>query len=454
MNASWRAWTGFLAVATLAVVTVPSVAAAAGYIEPPISCEFFGQFDGRTYQVCKGRFVGQTSTGSYRVPYELTVLQDPEEGHRTVLLELPHYRLGGTTGRDYVAGELLFGRVGGQHASVGYSTAYANTSYTPPWTGRFLFLKPRQDGPDPLYINGGVVELEPTGGRTDDEILVDFAKALRDDPLAHELLGTVERVYASGVSDSSTPLKRILYGGSGVFDLSYLSGTGTSDNPQDAMDAGKVTGKVIVRESERDVVAAAAAQLRDRHNHPNLYREYEVAGGAHGTDAPCLPPGYPLAPSFASPTSPIDWAPIDRALLIAGDRWVRLGKEPPPSLALERDPDTNIIVRDDLQNARGGVRLPAIELSEATFTFEPGFPGLKGVVKDPRSIGDAGFYRDFSSYFRDFGGAARDLVSAGFLLPQDASALVERAKLSRPNTFTQNYLDKALWDSACGKKKD
>lgn len=113
MNASWRAWTGFLAVATLAVVTVPSVSAAAGYLEPPISCEFFGQFDGRTYQVCTGRFAGQTNTGGYRVPYELTVLQDPAEGHHTVLFELPHYRLGGTGGRDYVVGELLFGRMGG-----------------------------------------------------------------------------------------------------------------------------------------------------------------------------------------------------------------------------------------------------------------------------------------------------------------------------------------------------
>ena len=109
-------------------------------------------------------------------------------------------------------------------------------------------------------------------------------------------------------------------------------------------------------------------------------------------------------------------------------------------------------MRDALGNATGGVRLPAVELEEATFTFA--MVGLVGTVKNPRSIGDADFYQNFNSYFRDFGEATRDLVRAGFLLPQDASALVERAKLSRPNTFTQNYLDKALWDSACGKKKD
>jgi len=441
MNASWRAWTGFLAVATLAVVTFPSVAAAAGYLEPPISREFFGQFDGRTYELCKGRFVGRTTTGNYRVPYELTRLLHPEEGNRSVLLELPHYRLGCTWARDYGLSEVLFGRMGVQHASVGYSTAYADT---PPQTGRFLFLTPRPGDPDPLYIMGGKRD---EGGRTDDEILVDFAKALRDDPLAQVLLGTVERVYASGVSDSSYPLKRILNGGFGVFDLSIISGTDSTLNPQDAMDVGKVTGKVIVRESELEVVTWRAALLRDRHDHPSMYREYEVAGAPHSTDVPCLAPGFPLAFLFTSPTSPIDWAPIERALLLAGDRWVRLGEEPPPSVALEGA--GNRVVRDALGNATGGVRLPAVELGEATFKV-----GFVGTVNNPRSIGNAGFYQDFDSYFRDFGEATHDLVRAGFLLPQDARALIERAKLSPPNTFTQNYLDKALWDAACGRKNE
>jgi hypothetical protein len=103
-------------------------------------------------------------------------------------------------------------------------------------------------------------------------------------------------------------------------------------------------------------------------------------------------------------------------------------------------------VRDALGNATGGVRLPAVELEEATFTFA--MVGLVGTVKNPRSIGDAGFYQDFNSYFRGFGEATRELVSAGFILPQDARTLNERAKLSKPNTFTQNYLDKTLWDSA------
>src|SRR5829696_6980867 len=63
------------------------------------------------------------------------------------------------------------------HASVGYSTTFNR------------ILDPTAQG---VFINGGVIV---GNGRTDDEIIVDFARALRTDSVARALIGPAARRY-------------------------------------------------------------------------------------------------------------------------------------------------------------------------------------------------------------------------------------------------------------------
>ena len=85
----------------------------------------------------------------------------------------------------------LFGR-GFLHASVGYSTITS---------GQFVYriLDPAAQG---VFIDGGAID---GNGRTDDEIIVDFARALRSDPVARGLIEPGARRYLAGFSDTASP---------------------------------------------------------------------------------------------------------------------------------------------------------------------------------------------------------------------------------------------------------
>ena len=132
----------------------------------------------------------------------------------------------------------LFGR-GFLHASVGYITTASG-----PFVCRIL--DPAAQG---VFIDGGVVD---GNGRTDDEIVVDFARALRSDPVARAITGPAARRYLAGFSDSADPVKRIVASGlaEDVFDLALPITTGSEDDPQASIAAGEYSGKVITVNSE------------------------------------------------------------------------------------------------------------------------------------------------------------------------------------------------------------
>src|SRR3712207_3380599 len=164
-----------------------------------------GTFGGVQYVQYDGFFVGKTSTGDFRVPYRISAPANPGPaiGNNTVLVEPPHNAAGAYLREGYLGMPFLFGR-GFLHATVGYSMATPDT-----FAGRILNLDPAAQG---VFINGGVV-LPEENGRTDDEIVVDFARALRSDPLARALMGPVARCYLAGFSDSADPVKRIVASG-------------------------------------------------------------------------------------------------------------------------------------------------------------------------------------------------------------------------------------------------
>ena len=124
-----------------------------------------------------------------------------------------------------------------------------------------------------VYIKGGFRE---HNGRTDDEIVADFARALTDDSTAQQILGRVERRYITGFSDSSEPVLRLITSGkaAGVFDFA-LPFTATGHEPQDALVAGSFGGKLIIVNSEAD---ASAGLVDSSDSLTDQYRYYTVAG--------------------------------------------------------------------------------------------------------------------------------------------------------------------------------
>ena len=80
-----------------------------------------GAFGGIEYVQNDGIFSGRTSTGKFRVPYQIAAPVNPEKGNQTVLVEPPHFNIALGARVFYLGEEFLFSR-GFSHAGVGWST--------------------------------------------------------------------------------------------------------------------------------------------------------------------------------------------------------------------------------------------------------------------------------------------------------------------------------------------
>jgi hypothetical protein len=421
---------GGTALGLLVLPVFSSTASAAGKLKLPSKTSSLGTFDGVEYFQYEGLFVGKTSTGNYRVPYRISAPANPRSARRsTVLVEPPHFSQGTFLRESYLGRTFLFNR-GFVHASVGYSTTLNR------------ILDPTVRG---VFINGGVVV---GNGRTDDEIIVDFARTLRSDPLARALIGSVERRYLAGFSDSSDPVKRIVASGlaKDVFDLVVPIITFNMDNPQDnpeaSIEAGKYSGKVISVNSELEWHLGRA--LEDRGTSANQYRYFIVPGTPHISDPLC-------DGTLGNRTTPAGWQPALRAHFLQGHEWVTQGEAPPTSTRLKTTPG-GAIARDVKGNAllvdttgASAPRLPFVELGEATFIVPiPGATTPPDVLlgtyapQPPPNIEQLGF-PSIDDYLAAFGKALNAQVQAGYMLEEDAKVLLNRANLSPPATFTLNY---------------
>jgi hypothetical protein len=411
---------GGAAFGLLILPVFPSTASAAGKLQPPLKTSSLGTFGGVRYVQYDGLFVGKTSTGNYSVPYRISAPANPRRTTRsTVLVEPPHYATGTYLREAWLGRPFLFGR-GFLHASVGYSTTTS---------GPFVYriLDPAAQG---VFIDGGVVD---GNGRTDDEIVVDFARALRSDPVARLLMGVAARRYLGGFSDSADPVKRIVASGlaEDVFDLALPITTGSENDPQASIKDGKYSGKVITVDSEFEWYYGRA--LEDRNETPDHYRFFIVPGTPHVPDPLC--PGF-----FSNNSTPASWQPALRAHFLQGHAWVTQSNAPPTSTRLAtadgeiaRDLNGNALLVEI--TGTSAPRLPFVELGEAKFitgflgTYEP---------QPPPTIEQLGF-SSFDEYLAAFGGALNAQVQARYILREDANVLLKRAGLSPPETFTDNY---------------
>lgn len=374
---------------------VAEVAAATDDVEAPTTATPAGSFDGVDYVQYDGVFAGHTSTGAFRVPYRITAPVDPNDGNGAVVMEPPHFATGlGTLafqlGRKFLLGRRFI------HVGVGYST----TSFGPGLDQRIL--DPTVPG---TYIDGGVAE---GNGRTDDEIVADFARALAADTDARAMVGQVRDTYLTGYSDAASVPLRLLVSGQadGVFELALPFTVESPVDPQAALGAGRFDGKLLIVNSAAD----DSSNLADSGAHPDQYRFYAVADTPHVSD--------PLVPLFSNETTPASWIPALRAHFLQAHRWVRNRVAPPPSSGVDDGP-----------------RLPFVELGEAV--FHTGFLGSYDNVKTVTQLG----FATHRAYAKAFNAAVDAYARAGSILPDEASEMTRRARLCPPLTYTETYRD-------------
>ncbi|MDX1616539.1 MAG: alpha/beta hydrolase domain-containing protein [Candidatus Promineifilaceae bacterium] len=404
----------------------------------------FGTFDGVAFVRHTGLFEGETSLGPFRVPYEIIAPADPGAGAATVLMEPPHWAIP-PFGRDYVIGRNVIFTRGISYASVGFGTDGGNILN--PFATDLIVAG------DPVENPGQIT----FAGSSDEEILIQFAEALSSEPYATEILGPLDHRYALGISQTADVLLETLHRVSGtdnrdLFDITLLHGASWRVTAPGLVRPGgpleliggqfaplEDVGRVIFVGAEGDLLAFDAKQFRRAANRTDQ-RVYEVAGAAH------LP----------TPDNPLNHWLVARALLVAGDEWVRLGQSPPASNLLQEAPAGQIdpvygtetgIARDADLNAKGGVRLPDLAVSRAQFIASdpdtqtvvglPFLAPLSGSTVDlacepePGSDSDEPRFSNHGEYVNAFTQQVNALQGQGFLLDSDAEALKDRAAQSQ-----------------------
>ncbi len=388
-----------------------------GMILEPTTKEYHGTYNGIRYLRYRGRFVNNADVPDekgFDVPYEI-VTPDPDEPilrkrNPCVFFEIPHYDAGLVAREDVL--KLLPGIT---HASVGFSL-YGNRSLDS--------SKVRGEKMPPLAPSS--ISWEAFGyweAFTDRDILVDFALALRNEPLGLDF----DYVYGYGSSDSADTLSQILpeqrepkppmpVEPPPLFDLSFLV-IGPCRLTKDQRD--RIPGKVMVLNAEWDF-----SWIDGDPADSDLFRWYDAGGCPH----------IPLVPD----TTPLTWYYYLRALIVAGHEWVMKETPPPPSQHFKLKPSIGTfgdpIARDAMGNALGGIRHPALETGEARFIAR-GEGGFYGSYDTMKSIGDEDFYQSWDEYERDFVAAREELNTMGFLLDGDLKWFV----LRRGKTFTEAY---------------
>jgi hypothetical protein len=348
----------------------------------------------------EGRLIGS----SYDAPFELVVPENPKKGNGRLLLE-PYHFIEGAGGREKnLTPEFLFGRRFG-HAAICH--------------------RPNELPGHPCVDFEGDDDLD-----VQLQVIADFANALKRGDLA-EQVGEIRKLYSIGLSESSVPVHHILFDerGQALFDLSFPL---TVSNPHDPPCPPESAGKVLVLQTEADIILDNGAIFRDCTDKPNC-RVYELAGMAH------IPTAISSVPGF-------DWSPFLRALFVAGDWWATEGICPPPNRFIEEAPVGEIdpvygfptgIARDENLNAEGGIRTPDLVLGRGQYIavdFGAPFPAaMYGEFIDlqcePLPSGSLRF-PNHGTYVSHFTLETIKLVADRFLLPRDALQMIREAAQS------------------------
>lgn len=213
------------------VLEVNAQAITRSSIEPPTRSESIGTFNKIAYVRHQGRFIGQTESGPFDVPYEITLPSNPEEGNQILVFEPPHFSDGPVGPGFFFGSEFLFAN-GYGHASVGFGN--------------------------------DAKEAIDTG------ILREFALVLKQK--TSFFAGQVNRIYAVGFSDSGNIVRSVYEQfGHRVFDLTYVC---TAGHTEPVKFNGENPIIVINMDADFDALWSSDSEFPQ-------YRYYAIAGGPH-----------------------------------------------------------------------------------------------------------------------------------------------------------------------------
>lgn len=430
--------------AVMATITlvVASPSKAAGRIDANTLIAIpHGIFSGVAYARYEAMFEGLSSSKRpYRVPCQIITPLDPDEGRGLLLF-------------DWLVRSTIVTVVGQEQADArytmtdaflfGYGVSYATVRCDAAAIGKRSPVsdptRPWSDG----RLDTSTEFITSVGDEFD--IVVDYVKALRTDPVALGLLGQIDRRAVFGYSASGDRVKGLLRldMGIGLFDFALVGGTGKGYNHPTGNEIGYSyseksplpgAGLELEFQTETDVV------LFDAHKtcreEPN-YRVYQFAGAGHLRDIDALEFGL-ADPEKANPA---EWTPFIRALFVAGDDWCD-GVEPPPSIWLAAPNDARI-ARDANGNALvrfvGGrpanttaYRLPEVAVGENQYipvdsSYDDGtFLGFFRVLAGGH-VDRTNTFTSHQDYVRQITSHARGLQEFGYLLKPDADAIIQRA---------------------------
>lgn len=169
------------------------------------------------------------------------------------------------------------------------------------------------------------------------------------------------------------------------------------------------------------------------------HRQYEIAGAALGMDwdmevCPCAEDlekydgegkTYPLDRQEGE----VPFHYVIRAVLDHLKKWIRDGIPAPKSAYLEMEgeyPDADFVL-DEHGNPRGGVRSPYVDVPVCTYIWRDD-PGAVRNIITPFSEGKLKeLYATHKNYVRKVVLATMKMVERGFLLPEDAAAVILEA---------------------------
>lgn len=403
-----------------------------------------GTFNGVAYTRYEAMFAGATSNGRpYRVPCQIIAPRTPAQGSGLLLF-------------DWLVPSTIPTAVGQEQADARYTMtdqflfgmglSYATVRCNPEGLGkRSPVSDPTRPWSDGL-LNTSSEFITSAGDEFD--IVVDYVRALKTDPVATAALGAIHRTAAFGYSASGYRVRGVLRipAGRGLFSFSLIGGTGNGYDHPNGNGVGfssserappASAGLEIDFQSETDVVALGAHKAR--HEEPN-FRAYQLAGASHIRNVDCAEFGL-ADPQLANPA---EWTPFIRALFVAANRWCD-GVAPPPSLWLGAPNDASI-ARDAKGNAlvrfigRRLVNTAAYRLPEVAVGLNQYIP-LAPAYDDGTFLGSfrviggghvdlSGTFTDHAAYVQSITQHARTLQAQGYLLGADADAIIMRAVLS------------------------
>ncbi|MGB3847074.1 MAG: alpha/beta hydrolase domain-containing protein, partial [Sphingopyxis sp.] len=165
------------------------------------------------------------------------------------------------------------------------------------------------------------------------------------------------------------------------------------------------------------------------------YRSWEIAGASHGpAELLKIIQGKEDRDGVGSrwhafdAASNVSWQPTSDAAIHHVHRWMGGGPPPPaqPPIAFEADGKT--IARDAFGNAKGGVRLPELEVPIASYRGQGAKHFLAGETHPFAPEELKRLYPDHQTYIDGITAAANAARKAGVILPGREAYYVEQAR--------------------------